>query len=630
VPISPEDILARYHERKQSRGRIITRMEEIQKFVNGDVVVPLPELDKVEKSAIPNLIEQGLAQMAQRIASVSPDQSWPALRPGIDRSEELARQRRLAALGWWDMNRMDMVTRQRSRYLLGYGTTPIMVTPVSADLGDKRDIPHWQIANPLHVFPSPPAFEGDIRPSDVIVSSVRPLWWLTRAYPDQMGVLAKGKATPDTEFELLAYNDGDESVLVVCGQASTDEARDRFGDVRPGNGGAPYQLLERAPNRAGKCLWVMPYRIALDRVMGHFDSITGMYMRQAKLDALLTIGITRAIYPDEWLISHPNAPMKPKIIVPADGRKGIMGEVENGMIQVIDAQPPQATTAAIANLERSQRVTAGIPSDFGGESATNIRTARRGDQVLGATVDMPIMEYQEILANSNEAELEIGVAVMKGCFGSAPTSFYIPRSGKVGPYSDYTPNEAFETDMVFVKYSMPGADANELVIALGQRVGFGEMSIQTAQEMDPAIEDPVRERNQIVNEGLRKALLQSLETAATQPGYDPSIIARIAVEHAKAPTRQLEDIYLDIYNQEQAKAAQTQAAQAAQGQAGPPGAPPTVPGGAPPGALPPGGPPPAIGPAPASQTDLSSILQTLRRPQNQGPAEKAAAAAVAQ
>jgi hypothetical protein len=45
-----------------------------------------------------------------------------------------------------------------------------------------------------------------------------------------------------------------------------------------------------------------------------------------------------------------------------------------------------------------------------------------------------------------------------------------------------------------------------------------------------------------------------------------------------------------------------------------------------------GGPAPgtAIGPAPASQTDLSTILQTLRRPQNAGPAEKAASAAVQQ
>ena len=245
---------------------------------------------------------------------------------------------------------------------------------------------------------------------------------------------------------------------------------------------------------------------------------------------------------------------------------------------------------------------------------------------MGATVDMPIMEYQEILAQSEEAGLEIGVAIMKNCFGAKKTSFYLPRSGKVGPFPDYLPSEAFETDMVFVKYSMPGTDANELVIALGQRVGFGEMSIQTAMEMDPAIEDPTRERMQIINEGLDKSLMQGIDTAASQPGYYPSIIARIRVALSEDPNKHFAEVYLDIYEAEQQK---MQAAQAAQAQPGQTGGGPTVPGGGPPGM---GGPAPgtAIGPAPASQTDLSTILQTLRRPQNAGPAEKAASAAVQQ
>ena len=51
---------------------------------------------------------------------------------------------------------MQMILRQRSRYLLGYGTSPAWISPVSADLADKRDIPHWNTANPLHVYPSPP------------------------------------------------------------------------------------------------------------------------------------------------------------------------------------------------------------------------------------------------------------------------------------------------------------------------------------------------------------------------------------------------------------------------------------------------------------------------------------------
>ena len=609
------------------RGMLIQRMEEIQKFVNGDVLIPLPELDRNEKSAIPNLIEQGLSQLSQRIASVMPDIEFPVVRPGFSGSEKKARDRRLAALGWWDMNKMQMILRQRSRYLLGYGTTPAWISPVSADLGDKRDIPHWNIANPLHVFPAPPAYNGDIRPHDVIVCNMRPLAWLSVMYPGQSTVLAKGGAGPDTEFEVLTYNDGDETVMVAVGQSKGDKMQGQ--PARPGEGGAPFvQLGPSVPNRAGVCTWVAPYRLALDKVMGHFDSITGMYLRQAKMDALETIASTRAIFPDEWLVSHPNAPMKPKIVQYADGRKGVIGEVENGVIQVTNVVPPQSTGQAIDRLERAQRVTAGIPSDFGGESATNIRTARRGSEVMGATVDMPIMEYQDILANSLEAENEIAVAVMKKCYGSKSTSFYIPRDGKV-VHADYTPNAAFETDMNFVKWSMPGADVNSLVIALGQRVGFGEMSIQTAQEMDPAIEDPARERNQIANEALTKAFLQGLETQASQPGFDPSIIARIAVLHASDEAMTPAEAFMKVWEEEHQKqqAEAAQAPPAAPPGPGIPGAPPGMGGGSPMMQAPPGA---AIGPAPQSATNLADVLKTLRRPQQLGPAEQQAAQAVAQ
>ena len=615
--IAASEICSLYTERKSNRGRFISRMEEIQRFVNGDVVIPLPEMDKNEKAAIPNLISQGLDALSQRIASVQPDQEWPALRPGIDRSEKMARNRRLAALGWWDMNRMSMLDRRRARYLVGYGFAPVTIGPVSANPHDKREIPHWQVRNPLHVFPSPPAYEGDIRPSDTIICHRKPFWWLKRMYPGQMAPLSLGGATPDTEFEVLSYNDSEENVMVVVGRHRAENTY-----AQPGDGGAPFAELERTKNRAGVPLSVMPYRIALDRVQGHFDSITGMYMRQAKLDALELLAVTHAVFPDQWMVSHPNAPMKPKIVINADGPKGVIGEIENGTIQVVNAQPSQQGPQAIDRLERSQRVTAGIPADWGGESATNVRTARRGSEVMGATVDMPIMEYQDILGESKQAELEIAVAVMKGNYGSKATSFYIPISEKVGPRPDYTPNEAFETDMNFVKWSMPGSDANALVISLGQRVGFGEMSLQTAREMDPAIEDPERERNQVENEGLMKAFLQGVEQQASQPGFDVSLIAKAAQLHASDVAMTPADAWVKVMDQAKADAAAQQQAQAAQQPQGQPGMPP---GGPPqPGTGPPGT---AIGPAPQSQLNLQQALRSLHQPQTIAAGEQGATTA---
>lgn len=615
--IEEAEICQRYAERRSNRGKFIARMEEIQRFVNGDVVVPLPELDKQERAAIPNLISQGLDALSQRIASVQPDQEWPALRPGIDRSEKMSRNRRLAALGWWDMNRMSMLDRRRARYLVGYGFAPVSISPVSANPNDKREIPHWQVRNPLHVFPAPPAYEGDIRPADTIICHRKPFWWLKKVYPGSMAPLSIGGAGPDTEFDVLSYNDSEENVMVVVGRQKEENTY-----ARPGDGGAPFALLERTKNRAGVPLSVMPYRIALDRVQGHFDSITGMYMRQAKLDALELLAVTHAVFPDQWVVSHPNAQMKPKVVQQADGRKGVVGEIEGGTISVVNAQPSQQGPQAIDRLERSQRVTAGIPADWGGESATNVRTARRGSEVMGATVDMPIMEYQDILGESKEAELEVAVAVMKGNYGSKSTSFYIPISEKVGPRPDYTPNETFETDMNFVKWSMPGSDANALVISLGQRVGFGEMSLQTAREMDPAIEDPERERNQVENEGLMKAFLQGVEQQASQPGFDVSMIAKATMLHALNPAMTPAEAWVEVMDQAKKDA---YAAQAEQQTQAPPGQPGMPPGGPPqPGTGPPGT---AIAPPAQSQLNLQQALRSLHQPQALAAGEQGATTA---
>ena len=182
---------------------------------------------------------------------------------------------------------------------------------------------------------------------------------------------------------------------------------------------------------------------------------------------------------------------------------------------------------ALDRLERAQRLTAGIPAEFGGESGSNIRTARRGASVLSSAVDMPLQEYQEIFSNSMELENIRAVQIMKSYYGSKPSMFFMGGDGKV-VNEDYTPNETFDTTVSYVKYPMPGSDINAMVVSIGQRVGMGIMSNETARTMDPAIEDPALEADRVEIEGLRKALLTGLEQQESQGQLDPSIIARIA------------------------------------------------------------------------------------------------------
>ena len=637
-----------YQYRRQHCGKWRQGAEIIRRVYNYEEVVPLPEMDEIQKPAIANLTATGIDQNAMRIASQMPTVEYPPLRPGIVKSEDFARQRMLANLAWWDMNWMQQILRQRARFLIGYGVSAAVLRPISPKIGDKRKIPFWRAYNPLDVYVPEPQYLGDFEPDDAIICHRQSLTWLEDRYPDAARRIQKFPQ-PDAKYEVLEYMDGEDLCLLVLG-APHDPTTTATGHYMGGGPkkGSPFEMLEATTNRIGICPLVQAQRITLDRNMGMFDALPPMFHKQAKLDALEYIAIKRGIFPEEWAVTHPTSPAAVRIVTPADAQMGQIGEVQGGTIQTVPLSPGVQTPQAIDRLERNQRVTTGIPSEWGGESPTNIRTARRGKDVISSTIDMPIGEAQDIFARSLEAENIRAIGIMKTFYGSTPTSFYVGRTDPKPTKRDYTPDEAFgETDWHVVKYSMPGADAASIPIELGQRTGTGEMSLQTAREIDPIIDDPIRERNQVELEGLRHALMSGIEQQAASGMFDPANIAAIAAMKAENPGLYIEDCYLRVQRQQQAKAAAAQAQAQAQAGPGAPGGPPmpalaptggnvASPAGAPAG---PGGataalgnaegnpaiaqpPAQAINPPPGSQLHLQQLLTSLRRGMAQSPAER--------
>jgi len=562
---SAEEIAGLHQQRVTQRGDYLRRMKEISAHYNNEVTVPLPELDANEKPAVANLLAQGIDQFSLRVASVLPDIQYPALRASISGSVEKSRQRRMATLGWFDMNDMTMKMRRRARYQVAYASSPVSISPVSLNRNDKREIPFWRVRNPLSTFPSDTIDPENMEPDDCIFEDWRTLRWIKQNYPAQAGVLYTGKSTDDTLFSILEYVDAEETVLVAVG-AKRESRGFMGGETTPG---VAHIVLDRIPNRAGICPVVIPTRIALDKVTSKFEAMMGMFQRQAKLDALNTIAVMRGVFPDEWVVPHPNASgMSAKIVQHADGKTGQKGILQNGSIMALSPQPGQHSEATLDRLERSARLSAGIPAEWGGESGSNIRTARRGESVMSAAVDPDIQETQEIFAASMEAEIRRAIAVQKAYYGNKPTLFLLGMNGEINSPPDYTPNDAFETDLVKVSYPLPGSDANQMAVMIGQKVGIGEMSIQSAMEMDPLIRDPEMETSRIHMEGLRKALLTGLEQQAVQGQLDPNTISRIAMAMGDGRTT-IEQAVAQVHKEMQKEQAdkQNDSQQGSQGQA---------------------------------------------------------------
>lgn len=573
-----EEIVDLYRDRLDAQGPILQQMRQVRQLANGDVIVPLNELDRNTKSSVANLLVQGLDQMSMRVSSTMPTPYFPALREGQDRSMQMARDRKRAMLAIWDQNRMNMKMRRRARHLLAYSNSPIFLKPNF----DKR-IPEWQLRNPLDTFAAPVVDHDNPVPDNCIFSYNRTYRWLGQNFGGAInGQLRVGNPAPDDMFTVLEYVDSEEIVTCVIGST-----KDRDPISGLSYGGQSVVELSRLINRTGMPLVVVPQRITLDKPHGQFDGLLGMYYTRARLQALTEIAIERGIFPDEYLIARPGE--NPEIIQIADGKTGQLGVVKGGDIQQLQQNPGYKTDVALDRLERQERLEGAIPAEFGGESSTNIRTGRRGDAVLSATVDFRVQEAQEIFSSSMVEEDKIAIAIEKSYWGSTAKSFFIPGMG--GGIKDYTPNKLWETDFHYVAYSAAGSDVNSLIVGLGQRLGTGLMSKESAREADPLISDPELEKDRIVAEGIEAALLSSIQTQAADPNgpYQPDDLAYIASQ-VQSNKMSLSDAIMAA----QKRAQERQATPAPQG------APETMPGLAMPGmgaeqppAAPPGaGPPP--------------------------------------
>lgn len=552
--MNDEAILELYRDRKAAYTPLHGKMRLIADIYNGRARVPLPDMDRDEMPSVPNLLAQGVDQMACRITSVMPTVSFASMKPGVRKYDRNARNASRTVTGWWQQDRMKLKQTQRGRRIIAYGMAPAVVR---WNHEDHR--PTWQVRHPLETFPSMDIEPGKVTPENCIFSYRRTLGWLdAHGYGDKARRLIgrRDEYNKDTSVTMIEYIDAERTVLMAAGHFTR---YDYFGEANAGN--LSGIVLTDYPNLGGECPVVIPTRLTLDSMTGQFDTMVGMYYQQARLTALETIGVEKDIFPDTWLVGRPNE--TPRIVDgPHDGRTGLVNIVTGGDIKLVQSQPGYMTNQTIDRLERNQRVTAGIPAEFGGESGSNIRTGRRGDAVLSAVIDFPVAEAQETFAAALEEENEVAIGLSKAIDGSQKRTIYVGVGNNRKPVS-YIPNETFENAEHVVSYPVSGADMNSLVIGIGQRVGLGTMSKETAQHLDPFIDNPEGEHDAIISEAIEQALVGSIQQQASQGAIPPLTLAKVMmlVKNDKLELAEaLHKVTEEALAEQQAKAQEQQAA----------------------------------------------------------------------
>ena len=510
-----EERLALYNARKRERSPLMQTAQEVRDYYNGDVVIPLPEIEKSERPSVANLLALGLDQTAMRIASTEPDAFFAPIRPGFDKHEKDANTRRNAMLSFWEMNALASRMGRKARQFIGYGLTASIIVP-----DFKRRIPKWVNVDPLSVFPSATSDPDDMTPDDCIIAYLQSGRWVAENYPEAWAQIRRSRYDDESvalnrKYQVIEYVDAEIRALDLIGEEGSPS------DV--GSGQASVNLVQR-PNLAEVCLAVIPGRVTLDRRSGQFDQMLGIALMQAQLHALGVIATKKGIFPDEWLISRQNE--QARVIKLADGLKGEIGVIMGGDRHVEHLDPSYQLPQMMSTLERHQRIGGGVPAQMGGENATNVRTGRASDAVLGATIDFTVQEAQRVLALGREFEDKRAIAVDKAYF-KGKKSFYVSFDGR-SVREDYDPAMLWETDHHTVAYSHAGADENGLTIEIGQLVGMDLISKETARRAHPRIKDYITEGATVIKEGLQAAVLSGIQQKAAEPGANIRDIARIA------------------------------------------------------------------------------------------------------
>lgn len=513
--ISAPEVAAAWNERYRDRGEALARMNDLAAAYDSDIDLAITELYRSEKPAAANLLYTNLHQYAMRVAGPDPTILCPPLRSGIKASEQKADLRRRVIYGWHEQNDMGQIRLQRAMWLLGFTSSPVVLRPCS-----KLQGPKWEPRDPRRFFPG----DGQLRPRDAVATSERTWGWLRDTYRYNDEVLAKLQAlhksghrrdgTPgwddDHRVTLLEWWDDKWCMVVAVGDKPANPTM-RLAESQKAC------VIDAYPNLAGVTPVVNPTPVSLDpdKPRSQFDGMLGSYQMRSRLLALSYIAVERGIFPETWAEPN-NSTDEPRVVQTPEPRQGQIGIVSGGRIRRESPDPQYASGQLIDRLEYNERHSGSAPPEFGGSGATNVRTGRRGGQVMGATVDEYIATYQLRLAQSLTAEIDIAARIDRAYFGDRDKELFVTLKGAAGTVK-YKPNDLWETTTVTVRYPFAGTDISNLTLEAGQLVGLEALSRERLMELHPLVPDVEKEKDQITAENIERAFFQNLMTMAADP-----------------------------------------------------------------------------------------------------------------
>lgn len=485
-------------------------MIDIRDRYNGDVVVPLPDVDGEPQLPMvaAQLISDGVDNTAMQAASARPSIFTPAADATSSRSRKRADNRKRSLYAAWHFSALwDVHLYRAYRHLCGYGTCAWVV--LNDDLAGRARI---EVRDPLTAYPELRAPEDLRNPSNCGFVYGRSREWLLSHYPEAEEYFRNAPGHNwDTLWDVVEWIDPDHIVLGILGPRLP-----AYGPVDSRTVGYYGYELRRWENKAGMCPVVAPRRVTLDRIQGQLTKVIPQVDLLQRLTALDIVAAEKAIFPDMAVIGR--GPMPPQLISGPwkDGRSGQVNLITEGDVKLLQSAPGPLTNPVLDRLERSIRGSGSISPFYSGENTGGLRTGKAIDTLGSFSVDPRVEEIQKIMGRALTSLNEAVAAVEKGYYSGKKivgyTGFAADTSvieyDPADVFGDITPDGSKPTITSVVEYDFPGQNVSEATVTVGQLVGADLISRRTGRAKHPYIADADYEEEQIVKEKLKDAVLQ--------------------------------------------------------------------------------------------------------------------------
>jgi hypothetical protein len=563
-----EDICNETHQRMRRDTAFIQRMILVNAYYNGDIVIPLKVPGEPDmKAPMPNLVAQAIDNQAMRANSI-PFLTYVPHLQNTEASKRRAEAKRRGIKAIRHYSGGARLTARWYRHYNGYGTFAGAVRCVKDDYHARMEVRDVLRAYPEHRTPE------DIREvlNCAFVTS-RSLAWIKKNFGHVQGVhsmLDYQGAEPTDLWDIVEWYDEHDTVIGILGKRWLGPNESMRSPEF-----APSRILElsREDTRANGMVPVsVPLRVTLDRVAGVVGNLLGTVDWIAHLQALEVIAAKRGIAPDIAILGD-TQDTEP-VLVNGDWFPGSTGRANliQGArgVQLMHANPQEYTARTIGRLQDGVNQDTGNIGLYRGVTGGEGRTGRALDTLMSAASDPRLKESQDMMA-AHLSVLETAACEIEKA--EWPKRKYICLTGSPGraALAEYTPGEDFETAPHLTYCPTAGYDVTTLGTILPARKAAGLLSTRTAMELDPFIDDPEAELDQIRYENLEGLVYGLIQQGVVQGSTPIMDVATFAEEimNGRSPWKAMAKM--------QAEAQKRQATEAE------PGAPETMPGISPPG-----------------------------------------------